>query len=74
MIELYGKPNCGYCTMAITLLESEGIEYTKYIIDENITREEFFEKFPDVRTVPLIFKDGERLGGYQALKDYIEAK
>jgi glutaredoxin len=74
MIELYGKQNCGYCTSAMQLLESNGMEYKKYIIDENISREEFVSKFPDVRTVPLICIDGEKLGGYQALKEYVEVR
>ena len=72
MIEVYGKQNCGFCTQAIALLDSTGVEYKKYIIDEDISREEFVSKFPDVRTVPLVYVDGERLGGYQALKEYIE--
>lgn len=74
MIELYGKQNCGFCTQAIALLESSGVEYKKYYLNEDITVEEFTSKFPDVRTVPLICKDGERIGGYQALKDYMETK
>lgn len=74
MIELYGKQNCGFCTNAMQLLEDNDIEYTKYIIDENISREEFVEKFPDVRTVPLICVDGKKLGGFQSLKEYIEAR
>ena len=72
MIEVYGKQNCGFCTQAIALLDSTGVEYKKYIIDEDISREEFVSKFPDARTVPLVYVDGERLGGYQALKEYIE--
>lgn len=74
MIEVYGKQNCGFCTQAITLLESNGIEYRKFIIDENISRDEFVSRFPDVRTVPLIYLDGNRLGGYQQLKEYVEAR
>jgi glutaredoxin 3 len=74
MIELYGKQNCGYCTSAMQLLEDNNLEYTKYIIDENISREEFVSKFPDVRTVPLICIDGKILGGFQTLKEYVEVR
>ena len=72
MITLYGKQNCGFCAMAQNLLETSNLEYEKYIIDENISREEFVSKFPDVRTVPLILLNEERLGGYQQLKEYVE--
>lgn len=74
MIELYGKPHCGYCVQAAQLLEESGLEFKKYIIDEDISREEFVSKFPDVRTVPLVYVDGERLGGFQSLKEYIEKR
>lgn len=72
MYEIYGKQNCGFCTQAVQLLEAHGLEYKKYIIDENITREEFVQKFPDVRTVPLIFHNENRLGGFQALKEHLD--
>ena len=71
MFELYGKQNCGFCVQAVTLLETYGVGYQKFVIDENITREEFVEKFPDVRSVPLFCKDGERIGGYHDLKEYL---
>jgi glutaredoxin len=72
MIKIYGKQNCGFCVQSVQLLESLGIEYEKYIIDENISRDEFIAKFPDVRTVPLIYDNEERIGGYQQLKEYLE--
>ena len=72
MITLYGKQNCGFCTMAVQLLENNEITYEKFIIDENISRDEFVAKFPDVRTVPLILLDDVRLGGYQQLKEYVD--
>lgn len=72
MITIYGKQNCGFCTMAQNLLETSKLEYQKFIIDENITRDEFVSKFPDVRTVPLILLDDVRIGGYQQLKEYVE--
>ena len=72
MITVYGKQNCGFCTQAINLLNTTGLDYQKFIIDENISREEFVSKFPDVRTVPLIYNDDQRLGGYQQLKEYVD--
>lgn len=72
MITLYGKQNCGFCTMAIQLLENSDLAYEKFIIDENITREEFVTKFPNVRTVPYITIEEQEIGGYQQLKEYVE--
>jgi len=72
MITVYGKQNCGFCTQAITLLNDNELEYEKFIIDENISRDEFIDKFPDIRTVPYILIDNQPLGGYQQLKEYVE--
>lgn len=74
MIKIYGKQNCGFCVQAVQLLEAAGMEYEKYTIDENISRDDFIAKFPDVRTVPLIYEDDTRIGGYQQFRDYLNEK
>jgi glutaredoxin len=50
------------------LLKGLGIEFTESRIGNNITRDEFVEKFPDARTVPHIVIDGVSIGGYEQLK------
>jgi glutaredoxin 3 len=50
------------------LLKGLGIEFTESRIGNNITRDEFIEKFPDARTVPYILVDGKPIGGYEQLK------
>lgn len=72
MIEIYGKHGCKWCDAATELLESKGIEYKKYTLLEDISVEEFREKFPGVSTVPYIIKDGNVIGGFQALKENLE--
>lgn len=81
MIEIYGKPGCGYCDQAKQLLEQKNIEY-KYIEiklgqpetsgTEYIDRDSFIEKFPVAKTVPQIVANGVQLGGFQNLKKYLE--
>jgi glutaredoxin len=39
-------------------------------IGAELTREEFMEIFPNVRTVPFIIIDGEEVGGYDRLVEY----
>ena len=44
--------------------ESSEITYVKYMLNEDFTREELFEKFPTARTFPQIMIDGESIGGW----------
>lgn len=71
---IYTKSNCTYCVKAKALFTIKNIEYTETVIGEDIQREDFVGLFPDVRTVPLIFIDDERIGGYDELTRYLDAK
>lgn len=71
---VYSKENCSYCTKAKNLLTLENISYEETVIGEDITREDFMSLFPDQRSVPLIFVNGEKIGGYNELLDYLSRK
>lgn len=71
---IYTKSNCPFCVKAKTLFSIRNIEYTETVIGEDIMREDFMSLFPDQRTVPLIFIDGERIGGYDELTKYLEQR
>jgi len=64
------EPPCGYCLMAKTLLGHHGIAFDEVVIGQDIDREEFRNKFPNIRTVPAIFTE-EYIGGYQQLEERI---
>jgi glutaredoxin 3 len=69
-IEIYSKPSCTYCINTKMFLQSKELEYTEYTIGKDLTRNEFLEKFPDVRSVPQILIDGVLIGGYEQVKQY----
>lgn len=69
---IYTKPACPYCDYAKTLMMNKRVDYTESVIGKDVLREEFMEMFPDQRTVPLIFIDGEKIGGYNELKEYLD--
>jgi glutaredoxin 3 len=71
MIEIYSKPDCGFCKAAKDLLELNDIGYNEYSIGTHLTREEFIEKFPNVKTVPAILVDGFFIGGYNELLNHV---
>ena len=43
---------------------------TYYMLDEDFTREELFEKFPTARTFPQITAHGEYIGGYTEFEQW----
>ena len=54
--------------MAKQVLELNSLEYTETVLDDDDKRTQFYESCGDnVNTVPQIFVDGERLGGFQHL-------
>ena len=71
MITIYGKPRCTFCDAAKRLCEQKGLEYEYKMLDADYTAEELFEKVPNARTFPQIFKDGESIGGYTELVEVI---
>lgn len=71
---VYSKENCSYCTKAKNLLTLENITYDESVIGRDITREDFLSLFPDQKSVPLIFVNGEKIGGYNELLDYLSRK
>ncbi len=55
-IEVYSKENCPACTALKARLTKEGESFTEIMVGKDITREEFLEKFPQVRQMPhLVF-------------------
>ena len=64
MIEIWSKPNCPLCEKAETLCIQRELEFKKYMLDVDYSREELFEKFPSARTFPQITIDGNLVGGY----------
>jgi len=71
---IYTKNNCSYCIKAKNLLTLEQMSYEEVTIGKDITREEFISKYPNQLSVPLIFVNGEKLGGYYELLDYLNRR
>jgi len=69
---VYTKDNCPYCVKAKQLLSIKNVDYNEVVIGQDIVREDFMSLFPDVRTVPLIIIDDEKVGGYEQLREYID--
>ena len=63
-------PDCPACEKAKNLLAEFNIQYDEIVIGRDLTKMEFQEKYgPSVKTVPQIVINGQRIGGYDALKE-----
>ena len=72
MIEIWGKPQCGYCDAAKRLCESRKFEFVYKQLGVDFNREQVFENFPEARTFPQIKVYQDKIGGYDKLLEYIE--
>ena len=72
MYEIYGTTNCEYCDLAKKLLTVYDKEYTFIDVAESgdVTAA-FFEKFPEVSSVPQIIEDNYHIGGYNELRQWL---
>ena len=65
---VYSKKNCSFCDRAVVLLEDLNLQVVVKKIDEDITHfTEMREKAPSMRTMPVIFKNNQLIGGYSDL-------
>ena len=68
---IYSKPSCGYCLQARDLLTMEQLPFDYLTLGTHYSLQEFRELFPDARTFPMIVKDGEVIGGFNNLVEYL---
>ena len=72
MLDVYTRPTCIWCIRAKELLNSKGIPFKNLDINDDELREELKVKAPGIKTIPQIFKDRERIGGYEDLVEYLK--
>jgi glutaredoxin 3 len=74
-IILYSKNNCGYCVKAKNLLKNLGLEYTEKKFEDFSDIEKLFEDIgKSVKSMPQIKINGELVGGYNQLIEYLADK
>lgn len=65
MIKIYTKNNCMSCKMTKNWFKNNGVDFKEFNVDEDL--EAFNELVAmDLRTLPVVFKDGELIAmGFQ---------
>ena len=67
-VEIYTKNNCIWCDRAKLLLDSKDIKFKEIDLSDDQKREKFYNSIGEnVKTVPQIYIDDLRIGGYQDL-------
>jgi glutaredoxin len=71
-IEIYTKHNCPNCVMAKQLLNANNLDYTELDVSEPDVMLQLIMRYPDVRQMPQIFIDDQRVGGLAGLQAALE--
>jgi glutaredoxin 3 len=67
-IVIYSKSNCPNCTTAKRLLDDKGIGYEERDAEDVVVFMKLMEQYPEVRQMPQIFIEGQRVGGLAGLQ------
>ena len=71
-VELYTKDQCIWCDRAKGLLNAYSIDFVEFDLSNDEKRLKFYENIGNnVKTVPQVFIDDKRIGGYQDLKEWL---
>lgn len=76
-IIIYTKEDCSYCKLAKTLLKERGMEFSEVLVGgPDYSVENFKDEFAahGIKTVPQIFVDDRRVGGYFDLVAWLDQK
>ena len=72
-VSIYTKDNCIWCDRAKILLDSKKISFNEIDLSDDSERLKFYEKIGDnVKTVPQVFIDDNRIGGFQDLRVFLD--
>ena len=81
-VQIYTTPTCGYCLNAKNWFNEHGIEYTEHTLVTDEEKLEFYQRVNNVEeklnntkqihSVPQIFVNGERIGGFTSLLENSE--
>lgn len=73
MIEIYTTQLCPYCDQAKALFKEKGLEYSEIRVDTDAEKMTEMLERSQRRTVPQIFINNHHVGGFDDLKQLVEA-
>lgn len=63
MFVIYSKPGCPYCVKIKQVMELKGFTHTVYTLNEDFTKDEFYNQFGEGSTFPQVVYNNQDLGG-----------
>jgi glutaredoxin 3 len=66
-VEIYTRPNCGFCESAKKLMTNSNVRYIENRLNIDFTRENLVEKYATAKTYPVVVVDGFYIGGFAEL-------
>lgn len=71
---IFTKSGCPNCVTAKQVMHDNGIKYSEIGLDNEERMAEFCQQNPGVRQMPQLFWKGERIGGLEGLRAWINWK
>jgi len=71
-VVVWSKDGCSFCQKAMTVLDNYNVNYEVRKIGTEWTKEDLLEAIPDAKSLPQIVINGDLIGGYSKLVEYIE--
>ena len=72
-IRVYSKDNCVWCDRAKNLLASVNLSYEEIDLSDDNERQAFYKKVGEgISTVPQIYINDQRIGGFPQLVTWFE--
>ena len=60
---VYSQEGCPSCSAIVQVLVGKDFQFTEYKLDEDFSKDEFYDEFGVGSTFPQIIMDGNKLGG-----------
>lgn len=72
-IQIFTIPGCNYCNHVKELMKRANLEYSSYVVGQDITKETMIKRYPLAKGYPYVIIDGEVIGGlHQTAKFLID--
>lgn len=69
---IYSKPGCPFCVKIKKIMELAGLQHEVYTLNENFTKQEFYNKFGEGSTFPQVVYEEQNLGGCTDTIQYLK--
>ncbi len=69
---VYSRKGCPYCEKIVEVLKLSKQRFVVYSLDQQFTREQFYNEFGKGSTFPQIIMNGKKLGGCTDTVKYLQ--